>query len=185
MLYVRIILEKTTGESMNAKEKILQAAVQILIEEGPQGFSIRKVTGLAGVNHGLVPHYFGDKEGLILEMIVFRTAQVDQPLDEEVQSPEALRELLLERVLGSEELSRFLGMVVILSKEYDSVASLMARITERRRRQFMRALGIDQEGATLLQTGIMGLVLQRSLEPDLDLRPLFGRLLDCLLVDKD
>ena len=48
-----------------AEEKLIRAAGELLSEVGPRAASVRAVAARAGVNHGLVHHYFGSKEALL------------------------------------------------------------------------------------------------------------------------
>ena len=48
-----------------AEEKLIRAAGELLSEVGPRAASVRAVATRAGVNHGLVHHYFGSKESLL------------------------------------------------------------------------------------------------------------------------
>lgn len=50
-----------------ATERLLLAAMDLLAEEGPRHLTVRAVAKRAGVNHGLIHHYFGGKDGLLLE----------------------------------------------------------------------------------------------------------------------
>ncbi|MCW4353567.1 TetR/AcrR family transcriptional regulator [Hoyosella sp. YIM 151337] len=51
-------------------ELLEQAAAAVVLREGPlQGFSIRKIAEAAGVNRGLVYHYFGTGRSLISEAL--------------------------------------------------------------------------------------------------------------------
>ena len=49
----------------SAEEKLLVAACEMLAEVGPRAASVRAVAARAGVNHGLVHHYFGSKDALL------------------------------------------------------------------------------------------------------------------------
>ena len=44
---------------------LIDAASEMLAEVGPNAMSVRSVAIRAGVNHGQVHHYFGNKQGLI------------------------------------------------------------------------------------------------------------------------
>lgn len=58
----------TTGVARGreaAEHKLLAAAIDLLAEVGPRQMSVRMVAERAGVNHGLVHHYFGGKDGLL------------------------------------------------------------------------------------------------------------------------
>lgn len=48
-----------------SEDKLIQAAAELLGEVGPRAMSVRAVAERAGVNHGLVHHYFGGKDGLL------------------------------------------------------------------------------------------------------------------------
>ena len=52
------------------EEKLLRAAGELLSEVGPRAASVRAVARRAGVNHGLVHHYFGSKEALLRAAMV-------------------------------------------------------------------------------------------------------------------
>ena len=55
---------------MNETEKkLLQGARECLIKEGHRRTTIKRIAEYAGVNHGLVHHYFGSKEGLLLALL--------------------------------------------------------------------------------------------------------------------
>ncbi|NDE60146.1 MAG: TetR family transcriptional regulator, partial [Acidimicrobiia bacterium] len=47
------------------EDRLLAAAGDLLVEVGPHGATVREIARRAGVNHGLVHHYFGSKEGLL------------------------------------------------------------------------------------------------------------------------
>jgi AcrR family transcriptional regulator len=49
------------------KEKILSAARELFVKHGYAGASVGKIAKLAGVNHSLIFHHFGNKEKLWLE----------------------------------------------------------------------------------------------------------------------
>jgi AcrR family transcriptional regulator len=48
-----------------SEEKLINAAADLLGEVGPRAMSVRAIADRAGVNHGLVHHYFSGKEGLL------------------------------------------------------------------------------------------------------------------------
>jgi AcrR family transcriptional regulator len=51
------------------REDLLRAALRVFAERGVEGASMREVANEAGVVPGLLHHYFGRKEQLILEVI--------------------------------------------------------------------------------------------------------------------
>ena len=50
-----------------AEQALIVAAAELLGEIGPRATSVRDIAARAGVNHGLVHHYFGGKDGLLRE----------------------------------------------------------------------------------------------------------------------
>lgn len=55
------------------EEALLEAASQLFAEYGPRATSVRQIAATAGVNHGLVHHYFGSK-GALLQAVLERSA---------------------------------------------------------------------------------------------------------------
>ena len=47
------------------EDKLIAAAADLLGEVGPRATSVRMIAERAGVNHGLVHHYFGGKDALL------------------------------------------------------------------------------------------------------------------------
>jgi AcrR family transcriptional regulator len=66
----------------DAEIKLIAAAADLLGEVGPRAMSVRMVAERAGVNHGLVHHYFGSKEGLtraaMLQLVEQHAADVNE-----------------------------------------------------------------------------------------------------------
>ena len=54
----------------DAEERLVTAAADLLGEIGPRSLSVRTIAERAGVNHGLVHHYFGGKEALLKAAMV-------------------------------------------------------------------------------------------------------------------
>lgn len=50
--------------SDNTREAVLEAARRVFAERGYDGASLRAIAAAAGVDPGMVRHFFGDKEGL-------------------------------------------------------------------------------------------------------------------------
>ena len=56
---------RPTRSRADSEERLIVAAAQLLGEVGPRSVSVRTIAERAGVNHGLVHHYFGGKDGLL------------------------------------------------------------------------------------------------------------------------
>jgi len=48
-----------------SERALIDAATFLLAERGPNAVTVRMIAERAGVNHGLVHHYFGSKQGLV------------------------------------------------------------------------------------------------------------------------
>lgn len=74
----------------DAQERLISAAADLLGEIGPRAMSVRLIADRAGVNHGLVHHYFGSKEGLLraaMERLVVEHAKWAKELAGTRQAP--------------------------------------------------------------------------------------------------
>ena len=70
-----------------APERLIDAGLSLLADEGAAGVTVRSVEGRAGVPHGSVRHHFGGLDGL-------RRALVDGLLTREVPGGEPVEEIL-------------------------------------------------------------------------------------------
>ena len=86
---------RLTAPGRKTKERILVAAADLMHRHGVAGTSIPDVQAAAGVSASQVYHYFGDKQGLVLAVIQYRTDEKilgQQPLIDNLDSVAALRQ---------------------------------------------------------------------------------------------
>jgi AcrR family transcriptional regulator len=57
------------GPSLSPRERLLDAAERLLIQDGAAALTTRRVAEEAGLNHGLVHYYFGSMEELLVEVL--------------------------------------------------------------------------------------------------------------------
>ena len=57
-------------------QALVEAAIRLLDRRGAGDVSVRDIAAEARVNHGLVHHYFGSKEGLLREAVLRMSARV-------------------------------------------------------------------------------------------------------------
>lgn len=57
--------EKSTRTRVDTEDRLITATAELLGEVGPRSLSVRAIAERAGVNHGLVHHYFGGKDALL------------------------------------------------------------------------------------------------------------------------
>jgi TetR/AcrR family transcriptional regulator, repressor for neighboring sulfatase len=51
------------------RSSLIAAATELFADRGPRAVSVREIAEAAGVNHGLVHHYFGSKDGLVTAVL--------------------------------------------------------------------------------------------------------------------
>lgn len=81
--------ERPGRNRADAEERLIVAAADQLVELGPRNLSVRNVAENAGVNHGLVHHYFGGKRGL-LEAAMTRLVEEHENFAKEVSLGETV-----------------------------------------------------------------------------------------------
>ena len=136
-------------------ERLIDAGLALLADEGAAGVTVRSVEGRAGVPHGSVRHHFGGLDGL-------RHALVDGLLAREVPGGEPVEEVL----------RRWLGPgAPIVRARYELM--LMASRDERLRAKMLQgrqvfvdrlvAIGVTSAQAQSLVAMLDGLVLDALL----------------------
>ncbi|WP_459548602.1 TetR/AcrR family transcriptional regulator [Nocardia sp. X0981] len=152
-----------------ARERLLDAVIEIIGREGQQKVTYRSVSGRASVAHGLVRHYFGTREAMLAEAMR-ATVQRDRAaaplnvktaddfgrgfvevLDAEQDRQIVYFDLALTAIRGSSEKS-----AVVAGYEH-----YIADIS-----QTLQTLGIHdstEEWAALLLAALEGLILQHYL----------------------
>lgn len=61
----------------DVRAALIAAATDLFAEWGPSAVSVRRIAETAGVNHGLVHHYFGSKDGLVAAVLDKLAAQAE------------------------------------------------------------------------------------------------------------
>lgn len=142
------IVERKQMEKEAIRKKILDAASEILVEEGYDKLSIRKIANKIEYSPGIIYHYFKDK-GEIIAFIVEEEYEIilkmlsDIPLNEEnpektieqtfrayielmLETPEKFRTILMNDIEAVQEKVNILGRGI--SKERKSLQGLCSMI---------------------------------------------------------
>jgi TetR/AcrR family transcriptional regulator, repressor for neighboring sulfatase len=90
----RALPERPVRDRADAEERLIVAAADQLVEVGPLSLSVRAVAENAGVNHGLVHHYFGGKRGL-LEAAMTRLVEEHALFAKEISNGEPVPPLFI------------------------------------------------------------------------------------------
>jgi len=85
-------------ESDAQRERLVEAAVEILVSDGPSGLTTRRVARAAGVAHGLLYTRFKDKDELLLAALSARARALVVEFDAQV--PEAGEGTVAQNLLG-------------------------------------------------------------------------------------
>ena len=179
--------------SEETKQKIIDGARKSLIKEGHRRSTIKVIADYAGVNHGLVHHYFGSKEELMVALIQHQSQQVLLVLFRDY--PDWLEELLQEHrpkdlaKMNQKQLDQFMdaGMdrffsiyddfdkilseFMAMSAEMPKVANKLREVLRKRRKFLGLIFNNNNPGfATLLLASLTGLMLHYRLDPKIAIK---------------
>ena len=179
--------------SEETKQKIMDGARKSLFKEGHRRSTIKVIADYAGVNHGLVHHYFGSKEELMVALIQHQSQQVLPVLFRD--HPDWLEELLQEHrpkdlvKMNQEQLDQFMdaGMdrffsvyddfdkilseFMAMSAEMPKVANKLREVLRKRRKFLGLIFNNNNPGfATLLVASLTGLLLHYRLDPKIAIK---------------
>ena len=179
--------------SEETKRKILDGARKSLIKEGHRRSTIKVIADYAGVNHGLVHHYFGSKEELIVALIQHQSQQVlpvifrDHPgWLEELQQGRRPKDLakMNQKQLGElmrtgmdrffsvyDDFDKILSEFMAMSAEMPKVAGKLRGVLRKRRKLLGLIFDNNNPGfATLMMASLTGLLLHYRLDPKIAIK---------------
>ncbi len=173
------MLEQKTD--VGSREKLLMATRQILLEKGHQYATIKEIARIAGVNHGLVHHYFKSKEQLFIELL------------KETQSylmPYKLVENIRDREWVIEEMMTNFFPNTRIHIEFHAMASIMPQVrealTEMLHNQvrvfFEKFPELSEAGARTIIASMTGFVFHYNLDHDMPLREMVEIIYDQVLM---
>lgn len=149
---------------MNAKEKILNALSEVILEEGHQAVSVRSVAAKAGVNHGLVHHYFGSKEKMLAQGIRYiGERKFAQFLAQVAADGGDLGRGLEVMIAQDTEFSRLLTEFFVLGAQYPSLRDALAETALARRKNLHELMGLSLEEATAFQLAVIGAQIVKTI----------------------
>lgn len=156
--------------SSGARERILDACLEVLKAEGYAGLSIAKVAAKAGENKALIAYYFGSKQGLVAAT----GRQLGEMISEEIlgglrnagSAEEIVRgaaDGLWDLMDRDERLPRVYFDLNAVSVVSDDVRGVMREVKAAWRRVLSDLLdtGDDETAAILIIAGLEGLSLER------------------------
>ncbi|MDA2806739.1 TetR/AcrR family transcriptional regulator [Nocardiopsis suaedae] len=175
----------------HVRARLLQAAAELVAEQGWNAVSTRMVAERAGVAPGLVHYHFASLPALLTEAAVqVMEGVVDgaaHGLSQARTAAQALELMLadLDRYPGDDPASRLVSEAMLASGRDEGLRTAMAGLLERFRARLgdrLAAQGVpDPRGtAAVLAAALDGMMLHRSLDPELTstaVAPVLGRLL--------
>jgi len=179
--------------SEETKQKILDGARKSLIKEGHRRSTIKVIADYAGVNHGLVHHYFGSKEELMVALIQHQSQQVlpvifrdhpewlvelqqgRRPKDLVKMNQKQLGELMrtgMDRFFSVyDDFDKILSEFMAMSAEMPKVAGKLRGVLRKRRKLLGLIFDNNNPGfATLMMASLTGLLLHYRLDPKIAIK---------------
>ena len=179
--------------SEETKQKILDGARKSLIKEGHRRSTIKVIADYAGVNHGLVHHYFGSKEELMVALVQHQSQQVlpvifrdhpewlvelqqgRRPKDLAKMNQKQLGELMrtgMDRFFSVyDDFDKILSEFMAMSAEMPKVAGKLRGVLRKRRKLLGLIFDNNNPGfATLMMASLTGLLLHYRLDPKIAIK---------------
>ena len=181
------------------RKAILKAARELLSERGVAGMSMSRLERASGAKLGSIYFHFGSKDGVVAAAIR-QTAEEfmsQDPLWEELDGEplERLRKVLDITALRFEEHPDFLRAVLTLAlSPRDEMAdremralrnAVIATVDEYMRKAFGAKDDLTQRLTPFVVAFLDGAYIAKDLDPNLDLRALFGDLYTALIAIAD
>lgn len=149
-----------------SRERLLDAARACLLEHGHAACSVKVIARMAGLNHGLVHHYFGSKEALWAEVVRREAEHVRDSLAQHAGT--FLEGFYGPQLLRHPDRMRLALEFLALAKSNPAVAQAVRAHFRVNREALRERLGLEQEStATLAFGALFGLVIQGGLDPEL------------------
>lgn len=163
---------------MDTKEKLINAADRCLLENGCHATCVKAIAECAGVNHGLVHHYFGSKEQLFIELLkkYFETIKPSPGLS--LDSEEDIMDYLKENILPS---SRMMLEFRSISFHMPELRREMISMAVELRMSLMNMLQIEEDKAFILMGSVLGFGFHSFLEPSIDIEKHIQQIVSLIL----
>lgn len=169
---------------LNTKNKILSGAKSLLLKCGHDEFTIRAIATTAGVNPGLVHHYFGSKEKLILALIdfIFSESRLYSLHSRDYMELLDIRGCDMQQLMNkSLDFFRAFIELVYLSKHSLLIRKKLKDVLGKQWRYFTATLGNSWEREYCLEfAGVLGVILLGRVDNTLDEKALIHSLLNRL-----
>jgi len=162
--------------STGARDRIVEAALEILKSDGYGGLTTAKVAARAGQNKALISYHFGSKQGLVTEVaenVAALITDATRVAIADVEDVEQLARAIVEAVFGVMDSDEGLQRVyfdlisqAVVDAEIDRIMRAMKHRFREVLRERLPELGVGPEdrieaAAVFLIAGVEGLALAR------------------------
>ena len=160
-----------SGKGQQTVLNILEAAEQLLIDDGYHNFSLRKVSASAGLTIGNLQYYFPTKDSLIAAMLDnaveryldrFEEIRKGAGPDPEKQFIAVVSEVI--RDLNQRSTTKFFPEVWALANHYDHAVDFMEAMYERYRQVLIEVIHDVNPALTDAQLHRLALFISSSIE---------------------
>lgn len=161
--------------STGARERVLEAGLETLLEEGYAGLTYAKVAERAGENKSLISYYFGSKQGLVAEVAAVIGERITGEVLAElvdVKTADAIANGMLTglwRVMDDDpRVARLYFDLSAVSVVDDEIRLALHRVKDQWRdvvSSYLADAGVSADqvpaAATFLMAGVQGLAIER------------------------
>lgn len=161
--------------STGARERVLEAGLETLLEEGYAGLTYAKVAERAGENKSLISYYFGSKQGLVAEVAAVIGERITGEVLAElvdVKTADAIADGMLTglwRVMDDDpRVARLYFDLSAVSVVDDEIRLALHRVKDQWRdvvSSYLADAGVSADqvpaAATFLMAGVQGLAIER------------------------
>ncbi len=166
---------------MKTRDKLIEATVKCLVEHGHAACSVKKIAAIAGVNHGLVHHHFGSKEGLFVETILATERRLHGEAGASAPAQEYAHYATLQ-FFQDGWAPRFIVEIFAMGAQMPAVADAVRQMMNRRVADVTRLMGHgDEAAARVLMCTVLGLTIYRQVDPDQDMAAVVHRALQAFM----
>lgn len=160
---------KKAMDNLNTKDKILEATLNIISNEGFQNVTIRKIAIVAGVNVAAINYHFGSKDNVInesLEYLMIQSKTIFKCLKSNDEAPELRLKTFIDKY--ARNLVKYPDQIKNLIHQ-----SIYENSTKNKFQEYLEMEGVGLIKATIQQI--------RPNENDVTVQILTAQLLSCLL----
>ena len=161
--------------STGARERVLEAALETLLEEGYAGLTYAKVAVRAGENKSLISYYFGSKQGLVSEVSAIIGERITEAVLAELVEVDSVEQIAQGMVAGlwtvmddDPRVARLYFDLSAVSVVDDEIRQALHQVKDQWREvisRFLERAGVDRTAipaaATFLLAGVQGLAIER------------------------